>query len=297
VTFGFIGLGDMGLPMARRLLATGNKVVVWNRSKEKLESLIAAGAILAESPADVVLQADLIGLCVTSHQVVEHIAWGPSGLFASPLRGRKLIADFSTGSPASASAFARRAKTHGASWVDAPVSGGVPAAIAGTLIIFVGGEAESIASLQPLFEPISARVSHMGASGAGQITKICNQMIVASNLLLIGEMIALARKAGIDVKVLPAALKGGFADSLPLQLFGPRMAAHLFEPRLGAIALMDKDVGLASALSAEVNAFTPMLQRAHELYAASRIESKIDGAADISALIRLFEAVDASETK
>jgi 3-hydroxyisobutyrate dehydrogenase len=122
VTLGFIGLGDMGLPMTRRLLAAGNRVVIWNRSQTKLDSLIAEGAIPADSPADVMLQADLIGLCVTSHDVVEQIAWGPSGLFTSPLRGRKLLADFSTGSPNSASAFAGRAKTYGASWVDAPVS-------------------------------------------------------------------------------------------------------------------------------------------------------------------------------
>ena len=142
-TLGFIGLGDMGLPMARRLLATGNKVVAWNRSAAKLEALIANGARAAETPSDVAARADLIGLCLTSHEAVEEIAWGAHGLFAAPLSGRKVVADFSTGSPSSAAAFATRAKAHGAFWVDAPV-------------------------------------------------------------------------------------KGGFADSLPLQIFGPRMAAHRF---------------------------------------------------------------------
>ena len=175
--------------------------------------------------------------------------------------------------------------------------GGVPAAAAGTLVIFAGGGQESITALQPLLGPLAARVSHMGPAGAGQTTKICNQMVVACIVMLIAEMIALARKAGLDVGALPASLKGGFADSLPLQIFGPRMAAHRFEPRLGAIALMEKDVNLAAALSAQNNAYTPMLERARQLYATARDQSGVDVAADISKLVCLFESLSLDEKK
>jgi len=137
----------------------------------------------------------------------------------------------------------------------------------------------------------------MGPAGAGQTTKICNQMVVACIVMLIAEMIALARKAGLDVGALPASLKGGFADSLPLQIFGPRMAAHRFEPRLGAIALMEKDVNLAAALSAQNNAYTPMLERARQLYATARDQSGVDVAADISKLVCLFESLSLDEKK
>jgi 3-hydroxyisobutyrate dehydrogenase-like beta-hydroxyacid dehydrogenase len=281
----------MGLPMGRRLLDAGNNVIAWNRSATKLESLVRHGAIAAESPAGVMLQADLIGLCLTSHQAVEEVAWGPEGLFSGPQCQRKVVVDFSTGSPEAAAGFAKRAAAAGASWVDAPVSGGVPAATAGTLIVFAGGEPESLAAAQPLLAPLTSRVTLMGPAGSGQTTKICNQMIVACGVLLMGEMMALARKAGLDVDALPAALKGGFADSLPLQIFGPRMAAHRFEPRLGAISLMEKDINLASVLSMQLEAYSPMLERARELYAAARLRSDIHADADISSIVCLFESV------
>lgn len=288
---GFIGLGDMGLPMARRLLAAGLEVIAWNRSIDKLDALVADGARRAASPAEVAARADLIGLCLTSDQAVEEVAWGSQGIFSAALVGRKWIADFSTGSPAAAVSFATRAEGRGASWVDAPVSGGVPAAATGKLIVFAGGESEAVEALQPLFRPLSVRVSHLGPAGAGQTTKICNQMIVACNLLVIAETFAMARKAGVDVAGLAAALEGGFADSSPLQIFGPRMAEHRFEPRLGAIALMIKDVGLATALSGACGAQTPSLALARELYGRVRDQAAINESADISCLIGLFESL------
>jgi 3-hydroxyisobutyrate dehydrogenase-like beta-hydroxyacid dehydrogenase len=129
----------------------------------------------------------------------------------------------------------------------------------------------------------------MGPVGAGQTAKICNQMIVACNLLVIAETIALARKAGLEVARLLSALKGGFADSMPLQIFGPRMAEHRFEPRLGAVGLMQKDVRLASSMAESHNARTPMLSLARELYAQVTGRGSIDPATDISTLIGLFE--------
>lgn len=153
-----------------------------------------------------------------------------------------------------------------------------------------GGDAEAISALQPLFAPLARRVTHMGAVGSGQTTKICNQMIVATNLLLLAETIAMARRNGVDVAALPGALQGGFADSMPLQIFGPKMAAHRFEPRLGSVALMQKDVGLALDMAARVLADTPLLSLAGDRYAQLGSIHGSGGSDDVSTVIRLYES-------
>lgn len=283
---GFIGLGDMGLPMARRLLAAGHEVSAWNRSRDKLATLAAEGAYAAASPREVAERADLVGLCVTSDTAAQSIAFGEEGLFAARDMNGKVIADFSTGSAEAAVAFAARAAERGATWVDAPVSGGVPGAEKGILIVFAGGEMDAIRRLQPILSAVSARVSHMGPAGSGQMTKICNQMIVSCTMLVLAETIALARAAGVDVSQFAGALEGGFADSAPLRIFGHRMAAHVFEPRLGAIALMKKDAALAQALAERTASHVPMLERAIERYANPAINLE----ADLSQLITLYEA-------
>lgn len=289
MTIGFIGLGDMGLPMARRLLAHGHEVVVWNRSADKAAMLAAEGARPVATPAAVVSAADLVGLCVTSDPAVEAIAGGPDGLFSAAAVSGKVIADFSTGSAEAARRLAETAAALGADWVDCPVSGGVPAAQAGTLIVMAGGRAEAIARLEPLFSAVSARTTHVGPSGCGQLMKLCNQMIVSCNVLVMAETLALARKAGIDVARFADTLRGGFADSLPLQIFAPRMAAHAFEPRQTAIALMKKDAGLAAAMARTFGADTPMLRQAIALYA----RDDIDAEADVSRLVLLHEGPEA----
>lgn len=287
---GFVGLGDMGAPMARRLIGSGLEVVAWNRSMDKLQSLAACGAMAASSAGEVMSRSDLIGLCLTSHEAVEQVAWGPDGLFSAEITERKIIADFSTGSPLAAISLATRAAACGASWVDTPVTGGATAAATGSLTAFVGGDVNAITALRPMLAPLCGRVTHMGASGAGQMTKLCNQMIVATNLVAIAEAISLARLAGIDVAALPGALTGGFADSQPLQIFGPRMAAHRFEPRMGAIALMHKDMKLAIELSSRYGARTPSLTLAGELYERACNLPDTNDSTDISCLIRLFES-------
>ena len=146
-----------------------------------------------------------------------------------------------------------------------------------------------MAEAQALFSPLAGRVSHMGPSGAGQMTKLCNQLIVSCNVLAIAESIALGRKAGVDVSKLPLAMKGGFADSAPLQVFGPRMAEHVFEPRLGSTSLMHKDMRLASAIAAEVRASVPLLSLASQLYSNACTSPDIGEEADLTQVIKLFE--------
>lgn len=289
VIFGFLGLGDLGMPMAQRLLGSGHDIVVWNRSPAKAEKIVANGARLATCPADVMDKAELIGLCLTSHLTVEEVAFGPDGLFASRATSGKAIADFSTGDAAAAADFAKRAADRGAGWVDAPVSGGVAGAINGSLIILAGGESETIDMLSPLFAPVSARVTRMGPAGSGQIAKICNQMIVAANLAVLAETLSLARKAGIDLGQFAPALKGGFADSTSLQIFAPRMAEHRLDPRVASMALFAKDIDLARQLASRWNAATPMIDRAAELFEQARGAAAIDFDGDVTGLIALHE--------
>ncbi|MFA6117600.1 MAG: NAD(P)-dependent oxidoreductase [Sphingomonas sp.] len=289
---GFLGLGDMGLPMARRLLGAGFDVIVWNRNRAKVDMLVADGAEAAGNPAEVMARAELIGLCLTSDKVVAEMAFQSDGLLSVPRADRRrLIADFSTGAPAAARQLASAAGQLNIGWVDAPVSGGVRGATDGSLVIFAGGEPADVDGLAPLFAPLSARVTHMGASGAGQAAKLCNQMIVSANLMAIAETIAVARAAGVDVDRLPEAFRGGFADSAPLQIFGPRMAARTFEPRLGAIALMDKDVQLAHHMASAAGVGTPVLDAISALYASAMGGPDIHGSDDLTRLIDLFGAI------
>lgn len=281
---GFIGLGDIGLPMATRLLDAGHALTVWNRTANKAAPLVARGAALAASPADLFRACDLIGLCLTSHVAVGEVA--EAMLAVAPETARRTVVDLSTGALGRAAELARAAGNLDVGWVDAPVSGGVAAAAAGTLTLFVGGANRDVAAAAPILDALGARRTAMGGPGAGQAAKICNQMIVACSLLLIAETIAAARKAGIDVARLPEALRGGFADSMPLQVFGPRMADHAFEPRLGAIALMAKDLGLAREMTERVEAHAPLSALCAELYAGVP-----DPESDLSKIIGLFEAL------
>jgi 3-hydroxyisobutyrate dehydrogenase len=294
---GFIGLGNMGTPMVRRLLAAGHRVTVWNRSADKLAPLVAEGATAAASPLAVAQAADLVGLCLTDHRAVEAVVAGPQGLAAIGAAGAgKVFVDFSTIGPEVTVRLATELRaTTGAGWVDAPVSGGVPGAEKGTLIVFAGGDEADIARAQPLFAAVAARVTPMGPSGAGQTTKICNQMIVAVNVLTMAETFAFARRAGVAVENLAAALAGGFADSTPLQIFGPRMAAHRFTPRQSGIELMGKDLGLSQVLAGRLGAATPVSALCAALYQTIRQRPDIDYSADVSELVRIYDG-DAPKT-
>jgi 3-hydroxyisobutyrate dehydrogenase len=263
---GFIGLGLMGKPMTLRLLAAGYAVSVWNRSREKLAPLLEKGARAADSPAAVARAADIVLMCVTDQHAAESVLFGPDGIAAGGAPG-KLVVDFSSIAPASARAFAERLERECAmGLVDAPVSGGTVGAEQGTLAIMAGGKPEQIERARPVVAHLAQRFTRMGDAGAGQVTKLCNQVIVGSLLPVIAEAVRLAEAAGVDARMLPAALKGGFADSLPLQVFGARMAARQFEPPLGAVSIMLKDLENAAAVAKDKGVPLPMARTAAELY-------------------------------
>jgi 3-hydroxyisobutyrate dehydrogenase len=282
----FLGTGLMGDPMVRRLLRAKIAVRVWNRTPEKLQPLRDAGATLHSSPADAALGADAVCLCLANAAAAESVLFGEQGV-ASASPGTRLIVDFSTLGPRHTADFAQRMREIcGSAWVDAPVSGGVPGAVQGKLVIFCGGTAAHIEALSEVFAAVAQRVTRAGDVGAGQTMKLCNQLIVTSNLVAIAEAIALARAGGIDAGLLPQALAGGFADSIPLQVFGARMVAGVTTPRLGAIALMIKDTGAIGELAATQDLTLPVTAATRRVY--QQAESQGLGPEDVSALMALY---------
>ncbi|MGA7804185.1 MAG: NAD(P)-dependent oxidoreductase [Bradyrhizobium sp.] len=263
---GYLGLGMMGFPMARRLLGAGYDVAVWNRSAGKAAALAEAGAKSVASPGEVATTASIIFMCVTDAAAVQQVVFGSAGLAAVPGADR-LVVDFSSIHPEAARNIAARLKAaNGMRWIDAPVSGGTKGAEEGTLAVMAGGEAADIERVRPYVLAMARRLTHMGPTGAGQTTKLCNQVIVGCAMAVLAEATRLAVNAGIDAGRLPEALAGGFADSIPLQLFVPRMVQGIHSPPLGHIATMLKDLDTVADLAQATSTPVPMASLAAQLF-------------------------------
>ena len=263
---GYLGLGLMGLPMSRRLIDAGHDLTVWNRSAGKAAPLVEAGARLASHPRDIATTASIIFMCVTDAHAVEDVVFGTEGLAAAPGVG-KLVVDFSSIHPDAARTIAARLKAaNGMTWIDAPVSGGAKGAEEGTLAVMAGGDAADIERVRPYVLAMGRRLTHMGPTGAGQTTKLCNQVIVGCAMAVLAEATRLATNAGIDPARLPEALAGGFADSIPLQLFVPRMARGIHSPPLGTIATMLKDLDTVVEVARDSSSPVPMASLAAQLF-------------------------------
>ncbi|WP_322091882.1 NAD(P)-dependent oxidoreductase [Paraburkholderia bannensis] len=253
---GFCGPGLMGAPMIRHLLGAGHAVHVWNRSRAKAEALVADGAQVADTPQALAQCADVVLLCVADGAAVEQTVFGERGLLSGAGHKRvRRIVDHSSIPPQLTRELAARAAALGVGWVDAPVSGGVGGAQAGTLAVMAGGEAADVEAVAPILAAYSARVTHMGAAGAGQTTKLCNQAIVTATVAAIAEAVGLARRSGIDATKLPEALAGGWADSTLLRTFVPRMTQEGLAP-IGALKTFQKDVDTVAAAAQQTG--TPM---------------------------------------
>ena len=284
---GFVGLGLMGLPMTRRLLAAGHPVAVWNRSPDKCLPAVDAGATQAISLAALAQGADIVMTCLSDTAAVEQAVFGPDGIAAHGAPG-KLLVDFSSIEPGATRLFAQQLHDAcGMNWVDAPVSGGVAGAENGKLVIMAGGDQADVERIRPLLEPLSQRVTHMGAIGAGQVTKVCNQLIVAANAMLIAEAVSLAGKSGVDASLLAPALAGGFADSLPFQILAPRMAAGEFEPVQWKVATLLKDLDTAVKLAREADAGAPMAALADQLMRTFAAQGNAQR--DLSSVVELYK--------
>jgi 3-hydroxyisobutyrate dehydrogenase len=262
----YLGLGMMGVPMARRLLGAGHPVAVWNRSPGKAQTLLEAGAKLAANPREVAASCSIIFMCVTDAAAVDEVVFGADGLASVPGTG-KLVVDFSSIHPDKARSIAARLKAaNGMGWIDAPVSGGTKGAEEGTLAVMAGGDAADIERVRPYVLAMARRLTHMGPTGAGQTTKLCNQVIVGCAMAVLAEATRLAVNSGIDAGRLPEALAGGFADSIPLQLFVPRMVQGIHSPPLGHIATMLKDLDTVADVAQGSSTPVPMATLAAQLF-------------------------------
>ena len=281
---GFIGIGLMGKPMTLRLLDAGFLVNVWNRSPEKLKAVIAAGARASSSIAELVKSSDVILLCLADTSAVEAVVVNGMLNHGS---ADKLLIDLSSIQPDATRQLAELLfEKCGMGWVDAPVSGGVAGAEQGNLAIMAGGSTENIAIARKILAPLYKQLTHMGDVGSGQVTKICNQMIVSCNVMVIADMMALAKRSGVAAEKIPEALAGGFADSKPLQIVGPEMATNTFEPVKWRVKTLLKDLNMAADLARKDASAIPMSALAAQLLQLHGSHGYLEQ--DPSTLIKLF---------
>jgi 2-hydroxy-3-oxopropionate reductase len=226
---GFIGLGIMGRPMALNLLKAGYDLVVHARRLESMDPLAEAGARTASSPAEVARDASIVFTMVSDTPDVEEVILGPEGILQG-VRPDAVVVDMSTISPSSTRMIAERLRAAGAAMLDAPVSGGEAGAKAGTLSIMVGGEPAAFARVQPLFAAMGGNIVHVGPSGAGQVCKSCNQIVVGATIAGVSEAVLLAQASGVDPRKVREALLGGFAGSRILEVHGLRMIEGDYTP-------------------------------------------------------------------
>lgn len=286
---GFIGLGLMGQPMSQRLLQAGFPLTVWNRSPDKADALITAGASLADTPGELVKAVDVVMLCLTDSNAVDAIVCGSIG-FLEQLKPGQIVVDFSSISPDTTRELAASVEAKGASWLDCPISGGVAGAESGALSVMVGGDPTVLDEVRPLLQPLSQNITHVGACGSGQTVKIINQMIVSCNVLVIAEALAMAEKANVNTAQIPAALAGGFADSKPLQITGQRMAEGDFGPLKWHVRTLLKDLDMAKALAQSLGSAIPMSGQGAELMRLHGSQGFLDK--DPATLIQMYQEKD-----
>jgi 2-hydroxy-3-oxopropionate reductase len=285
---GFIGLGIMGTPMALHLRAAGHDLFVTTRSAVP-QALIDAGAVTCKSAAEVARQAEVTFTMVPDTPDVAKVLFGENGI-ASALSKGKTVVDMSSISPIETKEFAERIEAAGADWLDAPVSGGEVGAKAASLTIMVGGRDEVFARIQPLLALMGKNITHVGPAGAGQITKVANQMIVALNIAAVAEALVFASKAGADPARVRQALMGGFAASRVLEVHGERMIKRTFNPGF-RIKLHQKDLNLALQGAKALGVSLPNTATAAQLMQACAANGLAE--MDHSALVQALELMAA----
>jgi 2-hydroxy-3-oxopropionate reductase len=281
---GFVGLGVMGKSMARNLLKAGLPLTVFNRSSNAAQELAAEGARVAASPGELAAAVDVVGLCLPDTPDVESVLFGAQGL-ASGLRPGSVVIDFSTISAPATVDFAARLKARGVEMLDSPVSGGPKGAADGTLSCMIGGEEQVLARCMPVFDAVGKSFTHVGPSGAGQLCKSCNQLVVCGTLMAVLEALTLARKSGIDPHKVREALLGGSAQSFVLQNHAKRFLDGQVAPGFRT-SLMLKDLRLAHSAARDAGSFAPVASLAEQLLAAMVNTGRAD--LDSSAMGQLF---------
>jgi 2-hydroxy-3-oxopropionate reductase len=283
---GFIGLGIMGRPMAKNLMDAGYELVVHNRSPEKAEELAEEGnATAAGSPREVAEACDVVITMLPDSPDVEAVVAGEGGVLES-IRDGALLVDMSTISPVVTEELSEKVREKGASMLDAPVSGGDVGAIEGALSIMVGGSEEDFERARPLFDVMGKVATHVGPTGAGQVVKACNQIVVALTIEAVSEALVLGSKGGVAPEKLVEALSGGLAGSAVMEAKKEKFFSHDFEPGF-RIELHHKDLGIALAAGREYGVALPVTAIVDQMLEASKAKGR--GDRDHSALLILLE--------
>jgi 3-hydroxyisobutyrate dehydrogenase-like beta-hydroxyacid dehydrogenase len=281
----FCGLGIMGEAMVQRLLQGGHAVRVWNRTRSKADRVVAQGAQWCDTPAEAAQGVAGVLMCLLDAATVTQVVFGPEGV--AQCRDLPWLVDHSSIAPGPTRALGQRlSEVCGAAWLDAPVSGGVAGVREGRLTVMVGGDTDALAQAEPAMRAYAAQITHLGAAGAGQAAKLCNQIIVSTTVAAIAEALVFAERNGIDAARLPQALAGGWADSKPLQVFVPRMLQTQPES-IGALSTMLKDVDTALSVAREADAPLPVTACVQQLLRTASATGL--GQAELSALIGLFD--------
>ena len=283
---GFVGLGRMGQAVAARLLEANLELIVWNRSSAACEALVEAGAEMADSLGELVERADIVMLCLADAAAVEQVVFGEDGIAAFGADDQLLV-DLSSIDPAATRRFALElARLCGMAWVDAPVAGDVQAAEEGELIVLAGGHEDDIERVRPVLECAARRVTRLGDTGAGQVAKLCHQMLAGTAAFALAETIAFAERSGIDAERLPEALGDGHADSPALQALGPRMAVRQFEPVLARLGTLAQDLDTAVTAARAAGAAVPLTALAAQLMRQHAL--RMPPGEDLATLVELY---------
>ena len=290
---GFVGLGIMGLPMARNALTAGFPVTVTNRTLEKADTLKVAGATVAKTAREVAERSDIVVTMVTSSPDVDAVTFGDEGIAEGAHPGL-LVIDMSSISPVATRAFAERAQAKGFRMLDAPVSGGELGAIEARLSIMVGGDQADVERARPLFEALGKTIVHIGGHGAGQACKLANQIAVAINNLGVSEALVFAAAQGIDLEKTRQVIAGGAGSSWAMQNYAPKMLAGDFKPGF-LVDHQQKDLRnvLDAAFSAHLS--LPATSLAHALYSALQHDG--GGREGNHAIIKVIERLSAVEAR
>jgi 2-hydroxy-3-oxopropionate reductase len=282
---GFVGLGAMGAPMAANLLAAGHRLNVFARHRDAAQPIVALGATLCQSPAEVARGSDVIFTMVTDTAAVEAVVLGADGIIDG-LRPDSVVIDHSTITPSGARRIAAALEVRGGHLLDAPVSGGVAGARAASLSIMVGGEEAIFGRCRPLLEQVGKTIVYIGPSGAGQVAKACNQVCIVVNQLGVAEALLLAERSGVDFERVKSALMGGFAASRILEVQGPKMAARRFDGQIES-RLHHKDVLIALEMARELGIQLPASSLAAEVL--TRLQQAGGAKSDSAAVFTILE--------
>jgi 2-hydroxy-3-oxopropionate reductase len=284
-TIGFIGLGIMGKPMARNLLRAGYRLIVHNRSRGPVEELVREGATAGASSKDVAQRSDVVITMLPDSPDVEQVALGADGVIAG-IKAGAVYVDMSTIAPLTARRVADAAGRKGAKALDAPVSGGEKGAIEASLSIMVGGPQDAFDSVLPIFQALGKNIVLVGGSGAGQIAKAANQLVVAVTIEAVAEALALVEAAGVDPAKVRSVLLGGFAQSRILDLHGQRMLDGNFQPGFKS-RLHQKDMRIVTQTARECGIETPAADLALDRF--NKLVDAGGGEKDHSALRTLLK--------